>query len=106
MRARAHGGALLVGLVLEERGVLRTHQAVSTAAADGSVGGPLGEVTSGTFSPTLNRAIALARLEPPPGGRMPQPGARVLVDIRGNKQAARVAKPPFVRNGKPLIEIQ
>jgi len=54
----------------------------------------------------LNRAIALARLEPPPGGRMPQPGARVLVDIRGNKQAARVVKPPFVRNGKPLIEIQ
>jgi aminomethyltransferase len=106
VRARAHGGALLVGLVLEERGVLRTHQAVSMAAADGSVGGPLGEVTSGTFSPTLNRAIALARLEPPPGGRMPQPGARVLVDIRGNKQGARVVKPPFVRNGKPLIEIQ
>jgi aminomethyltransferase len=106
VRARARGGAVLVGLVLEERGVLRTHQAVSTAAADGSAGEPLGEVTSGTFSPTLNRAIALARLEPPPGGRMPPPGARVLVDIRGNKQAARVVKPPFVRNGKPLIDIQ
>jgi len=106
VRARANGGPLLVGLVLEERGVLRTHQAVSAAAADGSAGEPLGEVTSGTFSPTLNRAIALARLEPPAGGRVPQPGARVLVDIRGTRQAARVVKPPFVRNGKPLIEIQ
>jgi aminomethyltransferase len=106
LRARADGGPLLVGLVLEERGVLRTHQAVSATTADGSLGEPLGEVTSGTFSPTLNRAIALARLKPLSGGRVPQPGARVLVDIRGTRQAARVVKPPFVRNGKPLIEIQ
>jgi aminomethyltransferase len=106
VRARADGGPLLVGLVLEERGVLRTHQAVSAAAADGSACEPLGEVTSGTFSPTLNRAIALARLQAQPGGRVPPPGARVLVDIRGTRQAARVVKPPFVRNGKSLIEIQ
>jgi len=99
VRARGDGGPQLVGLVLGERGVLRSHQAVSAAAADGSAGEPLGEVTSGTFSPTLNRAIALARLEP-------QPGARVLVDIRGKPHAARIVKPPFVRNGKPLVEIQ
>jgi aminomethyltransferase len=99
LKARAQGGSKLVGLVLEERGVLRSHQAVSAAAADGSAGEPLGEVTSGTFSPTLNRAIALARLKP-------QPGGRVLVDIRGKPHTARVVKPPFVRNGKPLIEIQ
>jgi aminomethyltransferase len=96
-RVRA-GGDRLVGLVLEERGVLRSHQAVS--AADAAHGGaPLGEVTSGTFSPTLNRAIALARLRP-------QPGTRVWVDIRGKPHAARVVAPPFVRNGKSLIEIQ
>jgi aminomethyltransferase len=47
----------------------------------------------------LNRAIALARLEP-------QPGVRVLVDIRGKPHAARIVKPPFVRHGKPLVEIQ
>jgi aminomethyltransferase len=96
VRARASGGYRQVGLVLEERGVLRSHQVVS-ASADGAA--PLGDITSGTFSPTLNRAIALARLKP-------QPGARVWVDIRGKLQAARVVKPPFVRNGKPLIDIQ
>jgi aminomethyltransferase len=96
-RARASGGgARLVGLVLEERGVLRSHQTVSAADAGAA---PLGEVTSGTFSPTLNRAIALARLAP-------QSAARVLVDIRGKPHAARIVKPPFVRNGKPLIENQ
>ena len=97
-RARAGGGHRQVGLVLEERGVLRSHQLVS--AADAAAGAPpLGEVTSGTFSPTLNRAIALARLAP-------QSATQVLVDIRGKPHAARVVKPPFVRNGKPLIEIQ
>jgi aminomethyltransferase len=97
-RARASGGARLVGLVLEERGVLRSHQVVSAVdAADGTA--RLGEITSGTFSPTLNRAIALARLAP-------GSATRVLVDIRGKPHAARVVKPPFVRNGKPLIDIQ
>ena len=97
-RARASAGERLVGLVLEERAVLRSHQIVS--AADAAAGAaPLGEVTSGTFSPTLNRAIALARLAP-------GSATRVLVDIRGKPHAARVVKPPFVRNGKPLIDIQ
>jgi len=102
MPARASGGDRLFGLMLEERGVLRSHQLVSAADAADGYGAPgalLGEVTSGTFSPTLNRAIALARLKP-------QPGTRVWVDIRGKPHAARVVKPPFVRNGKPLVEIQ
>ncbi|HTV94467.1 MAG TPA: glycine cleavage system aminomethyltransferase GcvT [Steroidobacteraceae bacterium] len=92
LRARAQGGDRLVGLLLEGRGVLRNHQTVS--AADGA---RLGEITSGTFSPTLNRAIALARIAP-------HAGARVMVDIRGQPHAARVVRPPFVRNGQVLIK--
>jgi len=97
--ARASSGARLIGLVLEERGVLRSHQTVN--AAQGSAAGApckLGEVTSGTFSPTLNRSIALARVER-------DAGERVMVDIRGKQHCARVVRPPFVRNGKTLIEI-
>ncbi|HWZ61954.1 MAG TPA: glycine cleavage system aminomethyltransferase GcvT [Steroidobacteraceae bacterium] len=79
----------LVGLVLEDRGVLRSHQKVSTAAGEG-------EITSGTFSPTLERSIAFARLPE-------ASGAQVQVDIRGKLLNARVVKPPFVRFGKSLL---
>lgn len=79
-----------VGLVLEGRGVLRGHQKVVVAGVGE------GELTSGTFSPTLERSIGLARV---PAGT----GERVQVDIRGKLLDARVVKPPFVRNGKPLI---
>jgi aminomethyltransferase len=81
--ARAAARKELVGLLLEERGVLRGHQPVMTS------GGP-GEVTSGTYSPTLNRSIALARI---PAGA----GPRVQVEIRGKLLEASVVKPPFVR---------
>ncbi|MDH4325854.1 MAG: glycine cleavage system protein T, partial [Betaproteobacteria bacterium] len=57
-----------------------------------------GEITSGGFSPTLERSIALARL---PAGTAP--GARVEVEVRDKKLEARVVKPPFVRHGKSLI---
>jgi aminomethyltransferase len=76
----------LVGLVLEGRGVLRPLQPVMTAA------GP-GLTTSGTFSPTLQRAIAFARV--PVGAQ-----DRCAVDIRGKELPARIVQPPFVRNGK------
>ena len=79
----------LVGLVLEDRGVLRGHMRVVTEAGDG-------EITSGGFAPTLGRSIALARV---PTGT----GDTVEVEVRGKRLAARVVKPPFVRNGKPLI---
>jgi aminomethyltransferase len=78
--------ARLVGLVLEERGVLRSHQKLV----------PEGEITSGTFSPTLHHAIALARV---PATVV----SRVQVEIRGKLHAARIVKPPFVRHGKCLI---
>ena len=81
------GGAprQMVGLVLDEKGVLRHGQAVFTAAGEG-------EILSGTFSPTLGKAIALARV---PAG---EPGA-VTVDIRGKRLPVRVVKYPFVRDG-------
>ncbi len=80
-----------VGLVLEERGVLRGHQHVYADDRE------IGQITSGTFSPTLNRAIALARVET-------GVGAHCQVDIRGKRLPARVVKPPFVRHGRALIE--
>jgi aminomethyltransferase len=119
-RARQGGGDELVGLVLEERGMLRSHQKVSARASPAAPGQrapagqcasaalgevasgtslALGEVTSGTFSPTLNRSIALARVSR-------RTGPDVLVDIRGRPHAARIVKPPFVRNGKIMIELK
>ena len=80
------------GLVLVDKGgVLRAHQVVHTDRGDG-------EITSGTFSPTLNLSIALARL---PLGVAP--GATVKVVVRDRELAARVVRPPFVRNGKARI---
>lgn len=98
LRTRAQGCDEMVGLVLEERGVLRSHQPVLGQPLADTPGARLGEITSGTFSPTLNRAIALARV------RRDVP-ARVLVEIRGQPHAARIVKPPFVRNGKALIKL-
>ncbi|HSN73418.1 MAG TPA: glycine cleavage system aminomethyltransferase GcvT, partial [Steroidobacteraceae bacterium] len=82
----------LVGLLLEDRGVLRAHQPVVVPGAG------TGEVTSGTFSPTLERSIGLARV--PTATEQ-----RVEVEIRGKGLPARVVKPPFVRNGKICISL-
>ncbi|MDB6099322.1 MAG: aminomethyltransferase [Gammaproteobacteria bacterium] len=95
-RAQRESGKELVGLLLEDRGVLRSHQKVQLAETASN--GLTGEVTSGTFSPTLNRSIALARVPK----TMQE---RVQVDIRGKLHAARIVKPPFVRHGKSLIDI-
>ena len=81
----------LTGLLLLERGVLRAHQAVKTSSGEG-------EITSGTFSPTLQQGIALARLPIAAAA-----GEIVEVDIRGKSHPAKVVKPPFVRNGKILV---
>ena len=90
-RIRKNGvGARMVGLVLEDRGVLRSHQRVLVPGVGE------GLVTSGTYSPTLERSIALARV---PAAT----AARVQVDIRGKLLDARVVKPPFVRFGKSLL---
>ena len=86
----------LVGLVLEDRGVLRSHQKVVVPGVDAVQVG--GEVTSGTFSPTLERSIGFARV--------PRAASTtVQVDIRGKLLQARVVKLPFVRNGRILIDL-
>ena len=80
-----------VGLVLEGRGVLRGHQKVITED------GQEGEITSGTFSPTLQRSIAMARVPATIGDHC-------QVEIRGKLLPARVVKLPFVRKGQSLID--
>ncbi|KAA6185825.1 glycine cleavage system aminomethyltransferase GcvT [Thiohalocapsa marina] len=91
-RRNAQDLSCVVGLLLTGRGVLRSHQ---TVLIDGR---PAGETTSGGFSPTLQRSIALARVD---AGI----GEDCAVEIRGKPVAARVVKPPFVRNGKSRISL-
>lgn len=79
-----------LGLVLLDRGVLRAHQKVITPNGEG-------EITSGTFSPTLEKSIALARL--PMGTQI---GDTVEVEIRDKRLKAQVVKPNFARHGKAL----
>jgi glycine cleavage system T protein (aminomethyltransferase) len=81
-----------VGLLLEGRGVLRGHQLVHAGEA-GS-----GEVTSGTYSPTLERSIGFARIPA-------QSQTQVEVEIRGKMIPARVMPLTFVRNGQVKVEL-
>ncbi len=78
-----------IGLVLDEKGVLRHGQVVLTENG-------AGEILSGTFSPSIGKSIALARV---PGG---EPGA-TRVDIRGREVPVRVVRYPFVREGAVLV---
>jgi aminomethyltransferase len=81
-----------LGVLLEEnQGILRSHQIVQTPYGSGVI-------TSGTFSPTLQQAIALARL--PLEIKI---GDQVMVEIRNKLVPARVVKFPFVRQGKILV---
>ena len=77
----------MVGLVMDEKGVLRHGQKVLTANGEG-------EILSGTFSPTIGKAIAFARV---PAGE----AGEVRVDIRGREVPVRVVAYPFVRDGQP-----
>ena len=80
----------LVGLVMEEPGVLRNHQKVWIE------GNGEGEITSGGFSPTLGHAIALARVPM-------NSGNTATVDRRGKRIPVKIIKPPFVRHGKKIF---
>ena len=85
----AGGGREMIGIVMDEKGVLRHGQKVLTEAGDG-------EILSGTFSPTLGKAIAFARV---PAGT--QDGVRV--DIRGREVGVRMVRYPFVRDGQAVV---
>jgi aminomethyltransferase len=80
----------LVGLVLEGKGVLRGHQKVIVP----DVGE--GEITSGTFSPTLKVGIAMARVPAATGDT-------ALVEVRNKQLPVKVIRPGFVRNGKQVF---
>ena len=79
----------LVGLVLEQRGVLRRGQTIFTDKGEGII-------TSGTFSPTLKHSIALARI--------PVNSEHCQVDMRGQLIPVRIVKPNFVRFGKKFFD--
>jgi aminomethyltransferase len=81
-----------VGLVLTGRGVLRNHLKLYDGERE------IGEITSGGFAPTLQRSIAFARLQADSANSCE-------VDLRGKRIKAQVVKPPFVRNGKAVIDI-
>ncbi|WP_406664563.1 glycine cleavage system aminomethyltransferase GcvT [Gallaecimonas sp. GXIMD1310] len=85
---KAAGTEQLIGLVMEQKGVLRHGQKVITAAGEGVI-------TSGTFSPTLGFAIAMARV---PAGQF----SAAQVEIRNKLVDVKVVKPAFVRNGKQV----
>ena len=82
---------IMIALVLQDKGVLRDHQAIYTNNGEGYI-------TSGSFSPTLGRSIAFARV---PMGKHEQ----VTVRIRNKTLTAKVVKPPFVRNGKICVDL-
>jgi len=78
-----------VGLILQDKGVLRGHQKVIVN------GHETGEITSGGFSPTLEKSIAFARVPV-------SAGEECKVEIRGKQLDAQIVKLPFVRNGKAV----
>ena len=86
----------LVGIVLETRGVMRSHQKVVVEGLGEGVSCE-GEITSGTFSPTLQHSIAMARVPY-------DTGSECNIEMRGKLIPARIVKMPFVRNGKKIFE--
>ena len=82
----------MVGLVLETRGVMRGHQKIIFTASDEQ-----GEITSGTFSPTLQQSIAMARVPVDAGNEC-------AVDMRGKAVPVRMVSMPFVRNGQKVYK--
>lgn len=80
---------ILRGLLGTDRGIPRSHMAVHLGSLEGPI---VGEITSGTFSPTLRQGIALALMEPSVAL-----DAEVVVDVRGRPAAFTVVRPPFVQ---------
>jgi len=81
-----------IGLILDGKGVLRSHQKLYDGERQ------VGEITSGGFSPTLERSIAMARVDADAGDSL-------SVDIRGRRLPVRRVKMPFARNGQACIDL-
>ena len=81
----------LRGLRAVERGIPRAHMHVHDLADVELTQPAIGDITSGTFSPTLKCGIALALLD-----AAVEPGYDVLIDVRGKPIRFHVTKPPFV----------
>lgn len=86
-------GHKLVGLLLQDKGVLRRHQEVEFDDLG------MGEITSGGYAPTLDQSIALASVP-----SAVEVGMNCVVKMRGRELSARVVKYPFVRNGKSCLD--
>ena len=84
----------LLGFGVEGRGIARTGYPVRLEAPESSA---RGAVTSGTWSPTLERAIGLARFEAPAPFAEPAPGEPMSVEVRGRAVAGRIESTPFYR---------
>jgi aminomethyltransferase len=91
-RVRAGTMRISKGLVLLDKGVIRPHQKVMLGDRE------IGELTSGSFSPSLGRAIGLARIDKDISGDC-------AVEVRGRLLAARIVTPPFVRHGRARVTI-
>lgn len=81
----------LVGLVLTDKGILRAGQTIYVDEQE------VGKTSSGGFSPSLQKSIALARINR-------DITEQCQVDVRGKRLIAKIVKPPFVRNGKPCFK--
>lgn len=81
-----------VGLILEKNGILREGQEITINHT------VLGKITSGTFSPTLKKSIAIAQIKIEDSTT----NNEVFVNIRNNLQIVKIVKLPFVKNGKIL----
>jgi len=88
---KQNGHAKMVGLVMQEKGVLRAGLTVSSPHGAGAI-------TSGTFSPTLGFSVAMARVP-----KEVEIGSTVEVEMRKKSVTVSVVKPSFVRNGKSLL---
>lgn len=78
-----------VGIELEGRRAAR--QGCSILVADQ----PVGEITSGTFSPTMQKPISMGYIQP----QYAEPGTDLIVDIRGSSHPGRIVKLPFYERG-------
>ena len=82
---------LLWGIEALDRGIPRAHMTVLPADGDTAIG----EVTSGTFSPTRKVGIGLALIDTAAGVTE---GDEIALDVRGRRSKVRVVKPPFVKS--------